>query len=77
MPDPSHLVAQQVDDQIRRFQAGWIAAIEAVGRPSSGDRSAPWWTKDSRVSGSLSRLEVGQTSMEMTLPDSPTGSREG
>ncbi|KAG6111783.1 hypothetical protein E4U13_004615 [Claviceps humidiphila] len=36
MPDPSHLVAQQVDDQIRGFQAGWIAAIEAVGRPSSG-----------------------------------------
>ncbi|KAG5973084.1 hypothetical protein E4U56_005284 [Claviceps arundinis] len=34
LPDPSHLTSQQVDDQIRGFEAGWIGAIEAAGRPS-------------------------------------------
>ncbi|CCE33119.1 uncharacterized protein CPUR_07042 [Claviceps purpurea 20.1] len=47
LSDPSDLSAQQVDDQIRRFQAGWASAIETAGRSPSGEgSSAPWWTAD-------------------------------
>lgn len=54
LPDPSHLTAQQVDDQIRGFQAGWTGAIEAAGRPS-------WGGEDTLSGGQRSASKPGST----------------